>query len=56
MNGCIYPFVFGTIQGHLLQFNQKLYLVKPSKKCEVMVPKTQESMMVSEVQSMLSVV
>ena len=37
-------FMLGTIQGHLLQFNQKLPLVKPTCKCEVKVPRTQESM------------
>ena len=41
-------------QGHLLQFNQKSPLVKPTHKCEVKVPKTQESMMTSEDSSMLS--
>ena len=47
------PFVFGTIQGHLLQLNQKPPLMKPTHKCEVKVPRTQESMMTSEVRSML---
>ena len=48
------PFVLLTIQGHMLQFNQKLPLVKPTHNCEVKVPKTQESMMTSEVRSILS--
>ena len=48
------PFVLGTIQGYLLQFNQKPTLVKPTFNCEFKVPKNQESMMVLEVRSMLS--
>ena len=48
------PFVLDTIKEHLLQFNQKLPLVKPTCKCEVRVSMTQESMMASEVRSMLS--
>ena len=48
------PFMLGTIQGYLLQFNNKSPLVKPIFKCEVKVPMTQESMMTSEVISMLS--
>ena len=48
------PFMLDTIQGHLLQFNQKLPVVKPTHKCKIKVPKTQESMMASEIRSMLS--
>ena len=48
------PFVFSTIQGHLLQFSQKASLVKPTCKCEVKVPKMQKSIMTSEVTSVLS--
>ena len=48
------PFMLGTIKGHLLQFSQKPPLVKPTHKCEVKVPNTQESMMTSEVSSVLS--
>ena len=47
-------FHVGTIQGHLLQFNQKPPLVKSTWKCEVKVPKTQESIVSSEVSSMLA--
>ena len=46
--------MLGTIQGYLLQFNQKPLLIKPTSKCEVKVPKAQESMMTSEASSMLS--
>ena len=48
------PFMLGTIQGHLLQFNHKPPIVKPTCKWEVKVPKTKESMMSSEVTSTLS--
>ena len=46
--------MLGTTQGHLLQFSQKPSLIKPTHKCKVKVPKTQKSMMTSEVSSMLS--
>ena len=48
------PFMFGTIQGYLLQFNQKPPLIKNTSKCEVKVLKAQVSMMTSEVSSILS--
>ena len=48
------PSMLGTIQRHLLQFNKKSPQVKPTCRCEVKVPRTQESMMASEVRSMLS--
>ena len=48
------PLWLGTIQGHLLQFNQKPPLVKPTWKCEVKEPKTQEGMIAPEVRSILS--
>ena len=48
------PFVLGTTQGHLLQFSQKPPVVKPTFKCEVKIPKTQESISPSEVKSVLS--
>ena len=47
-------FMLGTIQGHLLQFNQKPPQVRSTNKCKVKVPKCQESMMASEVRSILS--
>ena len=47
-------FTLGKIQGHLLQFSQKSPLVKATQKCEVKIQKTQESMMASDVRSMLS--
>ena len=37
------PFMLGTIQGHLLKFNQKPPLIKSTNKCEVKVPKAQVS-------------
>ena len=46
--------MFGTVQGHLLQFNQKPPMVKPTHKHEAKIAKTQESMMTSEARSMLS--
>ena len=48
------PFMLGTIQGHQLQFNQKFHLAKPTHKFKLKVPKAQESMMTSELSSMLS--
>ena len=48
------PFMLGTILGHLLQFNQMPPLVKPTHKWKVNVPKTQETIMASEVRSVLS--
>ena len=46
--------MLGTIQGHLLQFNQKPSLKKPTSKCKIKVPKAQENMVASEVSSLLS--
>ena len=48
------PFVLGKMQGHLLQSIRSPHLVKPTWKCEVKVPMTQERMMTSQVRSMLS--
>ena len=48
------PFVLGIIQGHLLHFNHKFPIVKPTHKCEVNVLKTQESLLALEVRSRLS--
>ena len=48
------PFMFSTIQWHLLQFNHKPTLVKPNHKCWVKIPKPQENMMASGVRSVLS--
>ena len=48
------PCMLGTLQGNMLQFNQKASLVKPTHKCEVKFSKIQENMMTSEARSMLS--
>ena len=42
------------IQGHLLQFSQKLPPGKPAHECEVKVPKTWESIKTADVRSILS--
>ena len=48
------PNMLGSIQGHLLQFNQKSPLIKPTSMCEVKVPKAKECMMTSEIFPVLS--
>ena len=45
--------MLGMVQGYLLHFNQKPPLVKPLQKYEVKIPKDQESVMSSEINTML---
>ena len=46
-------FVLGSVQGHLIQFNRKPPLVRPTEKCEVQVPKGQQQEMNRQIQTLL---
>ena len=47
------PFVLGTVQGHLIQFQRKPPLVRPSPKSEVVVTKAQQGAMQGAITDLL---
>ena len=46
-------FMLGSVQGHLIQFNRKPLLVRPTEKCEVQVLKGQQQEMNHQIQMLL---